>query len=154
MLAHDTFRHDLNRAVSSQEVWHWILFAGACLFFFDVFNRRVTVDWGPVTRTLAGWRDAILRRAKLPQPAVALDRLRGLQAEKDRLREQTALSGARFEADAATRADATSLDRPGGEAPKPPPQPRPTAAPTAAPEPEDYTSRLLKAKKKVWEDRN
>ena len=46
----DTFRHDLAKAISSQDVWPLVLLVAACVFFGDVFVRRVTVhfDWiGP-----------------------------------------------------------------------------------------------------------
>ncbi len=33
MLLTDTFRHNLNKAVSIRDIWHWVLFIGGCLFF-------------------------------------------------------------------------------------------------------------------------
>jgi hypothetical protein len=47
MLKTDTFRHDLAKAVSSQNVWPWVLVLGSVLFLADVFVRRVQVsfDW-------------------------------------------------------------------------------------------------------------
>ena len=58
----DPFRHDLPKATSNQDAWHYFLLAACCVLFGDVFCRRVHVhfDWVP---PLAGRaRDWILRR--------------------------------------------------------------------------------------------
>jgi hypothetical protein len=38
----DTFRHNLPKARSSQDVWPLLVLLAASLFFFDVFVRRVS----------------------------------------------------------------------------------------------------------------
>lgn len=44
LLKFDTFRHNLPRAISSQEFWPWLMVIAAVAFFADVFVRRVQVD--------------------------------------------------------------------------------------------------------------
>lgn len=149
LLEFDTFRHNLTKAVSSQDLWHWVLFFGGCLFFVDVFNRRVAVDWSALGKRLAALRDRVFRRVAPPIEAVALDRLRSRKAE---LQQQLAEQRAAARVDLAPElgngaADPALLDNPGGGRPMGSPPSRPAAPPAAAtPEPEDYTSRLLKAK--------
>lgn len=41
----DPFRRDLPRATSQQSIWPWMVVAGACLFWGDVFVRRVQINW-------------------------------------------------------------------------------------------------------------
>ena len=60
LLAVNSFRRDLPAATSSQDAWHLLVLSAACLFFFDVFFRRVTVGWawardarGPAARSIA-----------------------------------------------------------------------------------------------------
>ena len=45
--------HDLPKATSSQDVWYYLVLFGGCVFFLDVFFRRVTVDlsWAPDSRS-------------------------------------------------------------------------------------------------------
>ncbi len=68
LLEHDTFRHNLIKATSSQDIWHLLLLFGGCLFFADVFNRRVTVDLSWAKPHVARLRDKILRREPAPAP--------------------------------------------------------------------------------------
>ncbi len=149
----DPFRHDLPKATSNQDAWHYFLLAACCVLFGDVFCRRVHVhfDWVP---PLAGRaRDWILRR----QPKVAapeyMQRLQSRKAEVsdhfDQLRAVT-----RFEPPPETPVDAVVLEdaaKPSGEA-----KTEKRAAPSLGQpkaEAESYTERLLKAKKKAWDDR-
>jgi len=161
LLATDTFRHNLTKATSQREIWHWILFGGAILFFFDVFFRRVAVDWAFIGKQFAAVRDKVLRRQPVAEAAVTLDRLRSSKAAfQAKQREQRAATSLDSPATLAPpssaplpTADPSVLDRPTGAAPPKPgaAPPPPTAAPT---EPEDHMSRLLKAKKRVWEDKD
>ena len=50
LLEHNTFRHDLARAFSSQDIWFLVAMVAACLLFLDVFVRRVQINfaWVPV----------------------------------------------------------------------------------------------------------
>ena len=159
LLATDTFRHNLTRATSQREIWHWILFGGGILFFFDVFFRRVAIDWTYIGKQFAALRDKILRRQPVVETAVTLERLRSskaaLQAKQREARAATSLDAQPPPptAEPLPSADPNILDRPPvAAAPKPgaaspPPEPPPA-------EPEDAMSRLLKAKKRVWEDKD
>ncbi len=149
----DPFRHDLPKASSNQDAWHYFLLAACCVLFGDVFCRRVHVrfDWVP---PLAGRaRDWILRRQPKPAAPEFMQRLQSRKAEVsdhfDQLRAAT-----RFEPSPERPVDAEVLEdaaKPSGEAKMDKP-----AAPSlgqAKAEEESYTERLLKAKKKVWDDR-
>jgi uncharacterized membrane protein/Mg-chelatase subunit ChlD len=152
-LAIDPFRRDLPKAVASQDIWHWLVMAGSCLFLADVFVRRVQLnfDWlAPFwTRAL----DVVLRRERQAPAPETMSRLRSKKAEVDRSIESRRAS-ARFEPDAALPVDTEVLKTAEAKAtsPRPAATPKPTAV---ADEPADsYTSRLLKAKKQVWKDRS
>src|SRR5207253_2988883 len=43
-LAIDPYRRDLPQAVARQDIWTWLVLAASCVFFGDVFVRRVQVD--------------------------------------------------------------------------------------------------------------
>ena len=121
--------------------------------FFDVAVRRITIEPGKaVTAAQSLW--ARLRvRARAEQTALFLDRLQSRKAQVEEARDR-ARAGRRFEGDetpagasppAETR---TAVPSPGQPAPAPP---------TAAQREEaagDYASRLLRAKKRVWKDRD
>ena len=49
LLKVNTFRHDLPKATSSQDIWHYLVLAACCVFLADVFVRRVQVSlaWVP-----------------------------------------------------------------------------------------------------------
>ncbi len=155
LLETDTYRPDLAPAISAQDVWPQVMLFCACLFCADVFVRRVTIGFE--------WLSPLMLKIK--------ERLGGGQVEPDddgrlsRLRNQKAIiserlderrSAARFEPQLEEQ-DALNLDEVlddvGSAAPAPPPRP---SAPSSAPseEEESYTSRLLKAKKDAWKDKN
>lgn len=148
------FRHDLPKATSNQDAWQYFLLAACCVLLGDVFCRRVHVHFDWVAPLAGRARDWVLRR----QPKVAapefMQRLQSRKAEVsdhiDQLRAAT-----RFEPTPDRPIDADIVfdeaAKPSSEAKKPP-----AAAPSlgqSKPEAESYTERLLKAKKKVWDDR-
>ena len=151
LLKVDTFRHDLRKATSSQDVWHYLVLAAACLFFFDVFVRRVQVSfaWVPAAATRVG--DLVLRREPQVAEPETMDRLRSRKAEVGTRLEQLRAS-ARFEPAPELEADTDVLDEAGR--PSAPSEKGPSA-PSLAPESkeETYTERLLRAKRKAWEER-
>ena len=66
LLEVNSFRHDLLKANSSQDIWYYLVLAASCLYFGDVFLRRVQVsfDWVPhVARRLFGRKAAPARPA-------------------------------------------------------------------------------------------
>ena len=147
----NTFRHDLPKATSSQEAWHWLILMASCVFLGDVFIRRVNVSFTWLPPLLARIRDFILRRQSLPAPPQYIERLKSRKAEVagrlDQLRAAT-----RFELPTQTPVDVKPLE----ELAPPAPAGLPASGPGLAPEKkeeETYTERLLKAKKKAWEER-
>ena len=150
----DVFRRDLPLAVSRQPCWHWMILAASCLFFCDVFNRRVGLSaavFSPLAQRVRGW---VRRRAVQEQSTPVMDRLR---ARKDEVSQHLddRRAAARFEpaVDAVTGLpqEPAPIDV-GSAAPVPPSTP--AAAPNLTPQQDEdsYTSRLLKAKRKVWEN--
>ncbi|NLS94632.1 MAG: VWA domain-containing protein [Planctomycetaceae bacterium] len=152
LLEYDTFRHDLAKAFSSQDIWFLVVLLAAWLLFLDVFVRRVQVNfaWVPV---LAGRIAArLFGREQVVSQVETIDRLRSRKAEVagqvDQLR-----ATSRFEA-----TQPITGDQPIDLAAPPPESLETTGqAPSLAeqdkPEEETYTSRLLKAKKKAWKDK-
>lgn len=151
----NAFRHgDLAKATSSQDIWYFVVFFASGLFFFDVFFRRVHVSlaWVPPMAGRA-W-NFVLRRDAAPVVVETMRRLRSRKAEVTGRIEQLR-ADARFEAPAETPADIDILDEQPGQA---------TSTQTPAIDPEDatsekadeesYTERLLRAKKKVWNDKD
>lgn len=145
LLATDTFRRNVAPASSSRDAWPLLVLAAACVFFADVLVRRVQMGFGWAQRA---W--ARLRGRQAPVPAEqTLQRLRSRKAEVvSEIERQRA--AARFEPAPGPAADLSALVGP----PARPSAPSPAAAPTLAapPEEESYTARLLKAKKKAWEE--
>jgi uncharacterized membrane protein len=151
----NSFRHDLPKAISAQEAWHFMALVAACLFFFDVFFRRVTIklDWLP---PLAGRvRDRLLGRQLQPVRTETIERLRSRKAQIGEGIEQKR-AAARFQPlpDASTGTAALDAELKGTVPTDVPKRPAGSAGGmTPEEEQESYTDRLLKAKKKVWEDR-
>ena len=149
LLKVNTFRHDLPKATSRQEVWHLVLLAAACVFFGDVFVRRVALDFAPVARLARRWRDKLTGRATPLPPPEFIARLRSRKAEVgEKLEHQRA--SARFEPSPDAPVDTAVLDEQLAAVPRETTQAagRSGLAPEKAEE-ESYTSRLLKVKKDV-----
>ncbi len=153
-LSVDTFRHQgLAKATSSQDIWHYLVLAGSCLFFFDVFFRRVQVSLTWVPPMLGRWRDRILRREPPPPKDETIERLRSRKAQvTDRIEQLR--SEARFEPVSPTPADLDALEEVGPDAAEVKASQPPPISGDEASEDESYTERLLRAKKKVWDQRD
>ena len=80
LLKFDPYRHNLTKATSSQDVWHYLMLAAACLFFADVFVRRVQIGFDWLPPLLGRVRDRILRREAKAAPAETIERLRSRKA--------------------------------------------------------------------------
>ncbi len=148
----NTFRRDLPPATSTQPIWHLVALAAACLFLADVFVRRVHLSFAWVAPLAVTAVRKVLRRPVEAAPSPVMARLRSRKAEVTQSLEQRR-AAARFEPapDAPTtepKLIAEAIDEPLDK----PKADKPTApiAPDAASEEDSYTSRLLKAKKKVW----
>jgi hypothetical protein len=153
-LAVDPYRRDLPLAVSRQDIWPWLVLAASCIFFGDVFVRRVQIDLQWLVPIWERFWDIVLGRERPAAAPETMARLRSRKAEVDQSIESRR-AAARFEPDAAMPVDPNALaaaeTRPTTAATSAPP---PAAKPAAETEHEDsYTSRLLKAKKQVWRDR-
>lgn len=157
----DHFRRDPGLTIPKafRPLWPILLWLACCLFLADVAVRRIAVDFDRLRRNLADrWKK--LRGEEVAPRSEYLEQLRSRKAE---VGEQ--LDRSRF----ATRfQDAEAPESQGGAAAPPtvgtpsdrPKPERPSAAQANglapdAPKAEEagYTSRLLKAKKKVWEER-
>ena len=152
LLDFNTFRHDLPPAMSGQDIWPLLLMVATCLFFGDVLVRRVAVNFDWLWPLLYRAQDLLLRREKPVTPDVVMDRLRSRKAEVgDQLEQRRAAT--RFEPAPDAPATAAALEEQLPNLPAAGPK-QPTKADMAPEkEPESYTSRLLKAKQKVWEER-
>ncbi|HEX5471130.1 MAG TPA: VWA domain-containing protein [Lacipirellulaceae bacterium] len=153
-LAIDPFRRDLPQAVSRQDIWPWLVLTASCIFFGDVFVRRVQVNFEWLVPIWVRFADIVLRRERQAPAPETMARLRSRKAEVDRSIESRR-AAARFEPDEATPVDPNAMKaaeaRPASTSGPAPPLPKAVAEA----EPEDtYTSRLLKAKKQVWRNRS
>jgi hypothetical protein len=145
----NTFRRDVARTVSSNYIWPWLVLISSCIFFGDVFIRRVAVEFGWLFKFLARARDWILRREPEAKPDERMNRLRSRKAAVtetiDQRRAQT-----RFEPEPDQEIDTSILDEGA------------TAAPTdvrrdvkttdmgpGAKEEDDFATRLMKAKQQA-----
>ena len=153
LLAVDTFRHDLPKATSSRDAWYYMVLLGSCLFFLDVFVRRVQVGFGWVPVVAGRVRDRVFGRTAESTEVETIQRLQSRKAEVEGQVEQLR-AGARFElpdgTDTVTEI-AELTQKPSDAAVSP--SGSPTLAPADDEEEESYTSRLLRAKKKAWEER-
>src|SRR5208282_2816184 len=151
LLEFNTFRHDLPKATSSQEAWHWLVLMASCVFLGDVFIRRVNVNFAWLPPLLVRMGDFILRRQSAPPAPQYIERLKSRKAEVAGHLEQLR-AATRFELPAQAPSDVKPLDELAPPAPAEPPEPGPSLTPEKKEEERD-TERLLKAKKKVWEER-
>ncbi|MBL8828397.1 MAG: hypothetical protein JNM18_15555, partial [Planctomycetaceae bacterium] len=158
LLAVNTFRHTMPEASHASDIWPPILWLCGLVFLGDVFIRRVQVSFAWVPAVSKRLRDRLLRRQTVDAPA-HLDRLR---SRKQAVSESLAARKASTTYEPSPTSDLSSsptaeLPLEGGSSPAPPAapsiKPAPGLARTNKPEEEDYTSRLLKAKKKVWDER-
>jgi uncharacterized membrane protein len=162
----DHFRRDgLINPRSFGALWPLLFWLAACLFLADVAVRRIALDVGWVKQTIANeW--AKLRGQEVAVSSAYMEKLKSRKAEVDEQLERSRAaplpegaslvlpaappSGPIGEPilegpEAAERAQAARAAR---EAE------RPTMAPgPQEPEKESYTNRLLKAKQRVWEER-
>ena len=145
------FRRDLEPAVANRSVWPWLVLAGSCLFFADVFVRRVQIQLEWLWVALARVRDTILRRKRAVAVPETMSRLRSRKREIGEQIESRR-SSARFEG-TADAPEATATVEPTAKPISRTPEQK-EAEPEEKPAEESYTERLLKAKRKVWRDRD
>jgi len=147
----DSFRREgLPKAIHSRDVWHEIVFCVGCLFFFDVFLRRVTVGFGwlvPLAGRVRTW--AFGGSVPVSQPAT-IARLRGRKADIagdiERLQMATRFGPSPEPGSTEIPRQEPTAASPLADADVPPPP----LAEDASPD-ETYTERLLRAKHNVWD---
>jgi uncharacterized membrane protein/Mg-chelatase subunit ChlD len=165
----DHFRRDrgLINPRSFAPLWPTLLWLAACLFLGDVAVRRIAPDMNRIRLALANeWRR--LRGEQTVQSSDYMDKLRSRKAEVGEQLDRSRFAS-RFEAPeppgSGPAAAATTIGEPllaPGQSPERPRTGRAAAPPAGAglapdaPRPEDasYTNRLLKAKQRVWEERD
>jgi Mg-chelatase subunit ChlD len=153
--ASNPFRRDLPPVTSDQSVWPWVVVAASCVFFGDVFVRRVQLNLVPLMGALARIRDAVLRRRRATAP---VETIRRLQSRKHEVAEQLASrhAAARLQVDEAW-ADASPLPAASSSSSSPSAATsRGTPAAVASEEqtpPVSYTERLLQVKKEARRER-
>lgn len=151
-LAIDPFRRDLPLAISTQDIWPLLVLVAGCVFFGDVFIRRVQVDFRWLVPVWQWFAEVVLGRERLEAAPETMSRLRSRKAEVDRSLESRR-AATRFEPDATLTVDPNSISASESRPNEPGPSPASVPKVVAEPEPDDYTSRLLKAKKKLWSER-
>jgi uncharacterized membrane protein/Mg-chelatase subunit ChlD len=159
----DVFRRDPKMAPprTFRDLWPNLLFAAAVLFLLDVGVRRVAPDFDRMKNTARDYWTKLRGREVAPR----VEYMEKLKSRKAEVAEQIDrnIGATRFEAPP-IQIGTAPLNEPLLEGTDPtaatprtaPTQPRPGLAPEAPKPPveaESYTNRLLKAKQKVWEER-
>ena len=157
----DTFRRQLAKAISVQSVWQIFALLAACVFFADVFIRRVMPSYDWVRPGVDFVREKMLKQERNEAVDASIERLRSQKAAiQSQLDEKRAAT--RFEptadADAAPPPPAdlgTVMEQATGAKPTAPPSQAPpdTMTPQTSDQDDDYTARLLAAKKKAFKDK-
>ncbi|HWE35386.1 MAG TPA: VWA domain-containing protein [Isosphaeraceae bacterium] len=161
----DVFRRDpaMMPPSSFRDLWPDLLWLAAFLFLADIATRRIAPDFDRMRKAIAAqW--AKLRGREVAPPVEYMEKLKGRKAEVDEQIERSRAS-TRFEPPPLPTPSGPIgeplLDATSGAAPRPEPR-RPSSpqGPSMVPgqpqgqgQPESYTNRLLRAKQKVWEER-
>jgi uncharacterized membrane protein len=154
-LAANVFRSGLPQFKNLQPVWFWLIFATGLLLFFDVAIRRIAVQPAEVSAAAERvWSRLRGRPSQTAQTPQFIDRLQSRKAQVSEALDQLR-AARRFEPVAQGAAAPAGADEAvaGVQAPAPRPVAAPRAAPPSPEEAADYASRLLKAKQRVWEQR-
>jgi uncharacterized membrane protein len=149
----EVFRPGQAVTKSLQPIWFWLVFAACVLLLFDVAVRRIAVDPVQVVAVAQGLWDRLRGTAAPREVAVEfLDRLRSRKAQVGQTLDQSR-AARRFESE-----DEVAAPPPGADEARPVEPlraaPKPGAAPKpAAEQPEDFASRLMRAKRRAMEER-
>jgi hypothetical protein len=151
----DIFRHEQAPALNMQPIWFWLVFAAGALLFFDVGIRRIAVDPESVwDRVKDGW-SRLRGKAKLSdQSQTYIDRLKSRKAAVGaQLEQPKPTPKKRFEAAPDADAPPVTLQPSPGPSPMRPTKPleKPKLGAEGDKEPEDFATRLMKAKQKARE---
>jgi hypothetical protein len=145
----EVFRPGLALTKSLQPIWFWLVFVSCVLLLFDVAVRRIAVDPVAVVAVAQGYWDR-LRGATAPREAAPefIERLRSRKAKVGEAIDQ-GRAGRRFEGEAGAAPPPGADEATNASAPRRAPK----LPPKAAEQPEDYTSRLMRAKRRAMEER-
>jgi hypothetical protein len=151
-LAVDPYRRDMPLAISSQDIWPWLVLVGSCLFLADVFVRRVQISLEWLAPAWQRFSEVVFRRERQLAPVETMSRLRSRKAEVGQALDSRR-AAARFEPDPTLPVDTTATEATEAKTPATTPTDKPSGSQQLAadqPAEESYTARLLKAKKQVW----
>lgn len=159
LLQVNTFRRDLPQAVSRQDVWNIFVVIAACLFLADIFVRRVAIglDW---VWPLMHWiRMKVFSADVAPVQQEQMARLQSQKAAVNREIERQRAS-TRFEPEieqnqgpATSDQDLLSQTRRARESTSETPSRSETSMSPGNSQEDDYTQRLLAAKRRAQEER-
>ncbi|HEV3117648.1 MAG TPA: hypothetical protein VGY58_11375, partial [Gemmataceae bacterium] len=156
-LAQTVFREGLPQFKNLQPIWFWLLLFTGVGLFFDVAVRRIAVQPAEAVAVAERvWSKLRGRAAAAVATPQFIDRLKSRKAQVSEALEQLR-AVKRFDAGERGREASVITDEPETAARTTPVQ-RPAAqqrlGPESKQEPADYASRLLKAKKRVWQERD
>jgi hypothetical protein len=134
--------------VIPQPIWPWLLALAGVGLFFDVAVRRITLEPAQVVQAARALWARLRGEAVLERAPQFLDRLQSRKAQVEAAREREQ-AGRRFEG-----GPVPAAPPPETAAPEPQPPAAPSTAEPAKEEPGNFASRLLRAKKRVWKDRD
>ena len=152
LLQFNPFRRDLPVTRHPQDVWHMLVLFGSVVFFMDVFNRRVQLDFSWLPPLVATAKSKLLRQ---PATEVPDERIRRLQSRKRQVGDEIERrSAAKFEPDEEEAIDESlleesQLDEDARRRAVQPKRSAPTEPQPSEQEQETYTERLLKAKQQA-----
>ncbi len=149
----DTFRRDLADAVSSNFIWPWLLLVAGCLFFGDVFVRRVAMDFAWIGEKIRHWASRWRRHDEPVEWEEPMERLRSRKAAvRTELDERRAAT--RFQVDDDEEVDTSVLEQENSSAEVRDRPRRPAASVEVdAEEDHSYTARLKRAKQDAMRNR-
>ncbi len=148
------FRAGLPLSRGMAPVWFWLLFLAALVLFFDIAVRRIALEPTAFLSWTSRVWDRLRGRVALADGAPQfLDRLKSRKQVVGETLEQ-GRGSARFDGGDGPEPPPGAEMAPLPDQPKKPTGPTPGVAPEKEQEAADFASRLMKAKKKVWEERD
>lgn len=152
----EVYRRGLPMNLSNQPIWFWLVLATAITLFFDIAVRRIALEPEAVSTAAAALWGRL--RGHVPQAAAQPQFFDRLRSRKEQVGESIdkGRAGTRFEGGMGPTDVPTGADPMGSRASSPPPkaETQPGVAPDKEQDAADFASRLMKAKKKVWEERD
>jgi uncharacterized membrane protein len=144
------FRPQPAGGMSLQPIWHWLVLLAGLGLLLDVAVRRIALEPARLVATAGTVWERLRGRAVAAASPQFLDRLKSRKAQVEEARDRSKATR-RFEGSAAPPPPPEAVG------PTPPPASRPASPPPPPPakeEPGDFASRLLRAKKRVWKDKD